>query len=203
MRNGVVPRRADPYARSGTGLCVSGRSIKEGIDLMKAYKSIMNGVASLEKIVLSVITVFITAITFINVVVRKLTDSQFAWSEELVINLFVLTIMLGCALAIREGSMITLSLVFDRLKLGGKKVFVVIITIANAAFWILLLKTGWDKVLSQIASGKHTTSLNWPEWVFTIFLPIGSIFLILHTIEYLIDFMSGNIGAAEEEEGKN
>lgn len=158
---------------------------------MKAYKKIMNGVAEFEKIVLSVVLVFVTLITFANVVVRKLSDSQFAWTEELVINLFILLIMMGCGLAVREeGGLISLSLVFDRLKLGGKKVFVAIITVANLAFWCVLLWSGSAKVMSQIASGKHTSSLGWPEWVFTIFLPIGCVFLILHSIEFFIDFMS-------------
>ena len=67
---------------------------------------------------LSVILVFVTVITFANVVVRKLSDSQFAWTEELVINLFVLMIMMGCALCAREGSLISLSLVFDQLQEG-------------------------------------------------------------------------------------
>ena len=83
---------------------------------MKAYKKIMGGIAEFEKIVLSVILVFVTVITFANVVVRKLTTSQLAFTEELVINLFVLMIMLGCALSAREGSLISLSLIFDRLK---------------------------------------------------------------------------------------
>ena len=65
---------------------------------MKVYKKIMDGLAFVEKIVLCVITVVVTVITFANVVVRKLSDSQFAWTEELVINLFVLLIMLGCGL---------------------------------------------------------------------------------------------------------
>ena len=65
---------------------------------MKAYKKIMDVVAEIEKIVTSVILVFVTALTFVNVVVRKLSDSQFAWTEELVINLFVLLIMMGCGL---------------------------------------------------------------------------------------------------------
>ena len=157
---------------------------------MKAYKKIMGYVAKFEAAVMSVILSAVTLITFANVVVRKLTDGQFAWSEELSINLFVLLIMMGCGLCVREGSLITLSLVFDLIKLKGKKVLVAIATVANLAFWVILLKTGWDKVLSQMASGKQTPSLLWPEWVFTIFLPIGCIFLILHTIEYCIDFMS-------------
>ena len=62
---------------------------------MNVYKKIMDVVAEIEKLVLSVILAFVTVITFANVVVRKMTDSQFAWSEEMVINLFILLIMLG------------------------------------------------------------------------------------------------------------
>ena len=157
---------------------------------LKAYKKLMGIVAELEKIITSAVLVVVTILTFVNVLVRYLSDGQFAWSEELCINLFILLIMMGCGLCVREGSLITLSLVFDLIKLKGKKVLVAIATVANLAFWVILLKTGWDKVLSQMASGKQTPSLLWPEWVFTIFLPIGCIFLILHTIEYCIDFMS-------------
>ena len=167
---------------------------------MKAYKKIMDVVAELEKIVTSVILVFVTALTFVNVLVRKLTDSQFAWTEELVINLFVLLIMLGCGLCAREGSLISLSLIFDRLKVKGRKVFVTIITVANTAFWIILLKTGYEKVLTQMANGKLTSSLGWHEWLFTIFLPIGSVFLILHTIGFFIDTMRGESDCVKIEE---
>jgi TRAP-type C4-dicarboxylate transport system permease small subunit len=170
---------------------------------MNVFKKLMGGIAELEKIVMSVILVFVTLLTFANVVVRKLTSSQFAWTEELVINLFVLLIMMGCALAAREGSLISLSLIFDRLKVGGKKVFTIIITIANTVFWVILLKTGVDKVLSQMKSGKLTSSLGWHEWVFTIFLPIGAVFLILHTIEFCIDVMTNNAPGISDEEGGN
>lgn len=157
---------------------------------MKAYKKLMNGVAKFEEIVMSVILSFVTLITFANVVVRYCTDGQFAWSEELTINLFVLLIMMGCGLCAREGSLISLSLIYDFVPLKAKKTMVGIITVANTAFYAILLWTGFDKVLTQMASGKQTPSLMLPEWVFTIFLPIGCIFLILHTIEYCMDFMS-------------
>ena len=171
---------------------------------MSVYKKIMDVIAGIEKVVLSVVLAFVTMITFANVLVRKLSNSQFAWTEELVINLFILMIMLGCALCAREGSLISLSLIFDRMKVGGKKVFVLIITVANTIFWTLLMKTGIDKVLTQMANGKHTFSLGWPEWVFTIFLPIGCVFLILHTIEFCVDVMAGNASCVKsEDEGGN
>lgn len=170
---------------------------------MKAYKKIMDGITAVEKVVISLILVVVTMITFANVVVRKFSNSQFAFTEELVINLFILMIMMGCALSAREGSLISLSLIFDRLKARGKKLFVAIITVANGLFWILLLKTGWDKVITQMANGKRTFSLGWPEWVFTIFLPIGAIFLIIHTIEFWVDVMTDNAECVKFESGEN
>ena len=158
---------------------------------MKAYKKLMNGLAVLEKIVMCVILTFVTALTFANVCVRYLSDSQFAWTEEIVINLFVLLIMMGCGLCARDGSLISLSLIFDRLSVKGKKIFVAIITVANCVFSGVLFKTGIDKVLTQMANGKRTPSLMIPEWIFTIFLPIGAIFLVLHTIEYCMDVWAG------------
>ena len=64
----------------------------------------------------------------------------------------------------------------------------------------MLFKTGLDKVLTQIANGKTTFSLGWPEWVFTIFLPIGCVFLTLHTIEFFIDVMRGQADCVKETE---
>lgn len=157
---------------------------------MKVYKKIMDVIAEIEKIVMSLVLVFVTVITFVNVVVRKLTTSQFAWTEELVINLFVLLIMLGCALCVREGGLITLSLVFDRLKRKGQKVLVIICTVADCVFWIFILWAGYDKVVTLLHNGRMTAALHMPEWVFQLFLPIGAVLLLLHTVEYCIDFMS-------------
>ena len=73
----------------------------------------------------------------------------------------------------------------------------------NLVFWGVLIKTGFDKVFNQISTGKHTSSLNWPEWVFTIFLPIGAIFLVLHTIEFFITNVFGDGLKAGEEDGND
>ena len=167
---------------------------------LKAYKKLMDIVAGFEKIVTSVILVFVTLLTFANVCVRYLSDGQFAWSEELTINLFVLLIMMGCGLCARDGSLISLSLVFDRLGVMGKKIFVAIITVVNCAFCSILFKTGIDKVMTQMKNGKRTPSLLIPEWIFTVFLPIGAVFLILHTIEFCIDVWTNNAACVQIEE---
>lgn len=166
---------------------------------MRAYKRLMNGVATVEEIVLGITGIGTTLLTFINVIVRKFTSSQFAWTEELVVNFFVLLIMCGCALCAREGSLISLSLIYDLVNEKVKKVMTVIITVVNCAFYIVVVKTGFDKVATLIANGKRTSSLMWPEWVFIIFLPIGAVLLVLHTVEFCMD----KLAPAEEEKGEN
>lgn len=165
---------------------------------MKVYKTIMEGIASVEKLIAVVVSIIVTAITFVNVLSRYVFHASFSWSEELVINLFILLVMVGCALCIRDGTMISLSLFFDMLKEKGRKIFVLIITIANSAVWVLLIKTGFDKALNEMAKGKQTVSLGWPQWVFTIILPIGATLLLLHTIEFCVDVMHGDAACVKE-----
>ena len=64
---------------------------------------------------LSIILVFVTVITFANVVVRKLSDSQFAWTEELTINFFVWVVLLGTARSFREGGHLGMTLLYEAL----------------------------------------------------------------------------------------
>ena len=169
---------------------------------MKAYKKIMDGISKVEIFFMVLITIVVTVITFVNVVTRSIATLSFSWSEELVINIFILMIMLGCALCTREGSMITLSLVFDNVNNRGKKILTVIDTIANLAFYGVLIWTGFEKTFSQIKTGKETFSLGWPEWVFTILLPVGSIFVALHAIEYMIDVLHGDAACLDSKEDK-
>ena len=58
-----------------------------------------------------------------------------------------------------------------------------------------VFKYGLDKVLTQMANGQRTFVLNWPEWIFWSFVPIGAACMILHFIEYLVDY------CAKEKEG--
>ena len=46
-----------------------------------------------------------------------------------------------------------------------------------------------DKVITQLENGKRTFVLNWPEWIFWSFVPIGAGCMILHFIEYCLDFL--------------
>ena len=155
---------------------------------MKVFKKIMNAVAAVEKFILVVSTLLILILTVGNVFSRKVIHRSWSFTEELVVAVFVLVTLMAAALACREGELVNLSLVTDRLPEKMKKPSVILSTILCVIFTAILFRFGMDKVLKQLANGKRTFVLNWPEWIFWSFVPIGSGCMILHFIEFCIDF---------------
>lgn len=158
---------------------------------MKTYKMIMNALAKIEEIAVMIVMVVVTVFTAANVFSRYVIHSSLSWSEELVVALFVLLTMLGGALSAREGGLVSLTLIYDLLSEKGKKIFTVISVAVSLFFCYVLIKYGFSKVFTQMANGSETFSLRWPEWVFSIYLPIGGVLMAIHFIEYLIDMMVG------------
>ena len=155
---------------------------------MKVFKKIMNAVAAVEKFILVVSTLLILILTVGNVFSRKVIHRSWSFTEKLVVAVFVLVTLMAAALACREGELVNLSLVTDRLPEKMKKPSVILSTILCVIFTAILFRFGMDKVLTQLANGKRTFVLNWPEWIFWSFVPIGSGCMILHFIEFCIDF---------------
>ena len=79
-------------------------------------------------------------------------------------------------------------MVTKRLPKSCKKPVIILITLFSVAFMGILFYYGMDKVLAQLANQKRTFVLNWPEWIFWSFVPIGAGCMILHFIEFCLDF---------------
>ena len=150
---------------------------------MKVYKKIMDVLAAAEKLILAASTLLILVLTVGNVFSRKVIHRSWSFTEELVVAVFVLITLMAAALACREGELVSLTLVTDRLPGKTKKPVVVLVTVLSVIFTVILFKYGMDKVLTQLANGKRTFVLNWPEWIFWSFVPIGSVCMILHFVE--------------------
>lgn len=154
---------------------------------MKVYKKIMNGMAAVEKLTLLLSMLLILVLTVGNVFSRKVIHRSWSFTEELVVAVFVLTTLLAAALACREGELVSLTIFTEKLPKKLQKPSQILITLLSLIFTVILFKYGMDKVLIQLANGKHTFVLNWPEWIFWSFVPIGAGCMILHLIEHCID----------------
>ena len=155
---------------------------------MKTYKKIMDVVAAAEKLILVVSTIVILILTVGNVFSRKIIHRSWSFTEELVVAVFVLITLMAAALSAREGELVSLTLLTDRFPEKLRKPSVLLITTLNLVFTSILFGYGMDKVITQLENGKRTFVLNWPEWIFWSFVPIGAACMILHFIEFCLDF---------------
>ena len=173
----------------GIRRCDSAKDLPDAYAAAKAEANACfgNDEMYLEKLVLEIATVLILVLTVGNVFSRKVIHQSWSFTEELVVAIFVLITLLGAALSAREGGLVGLNLVTERLPKSAKKPVMILITIFSVLFMGILFYYGMDKVLAQLANQKRTFVLNWPEWIFWSFVPIGAACMTLHMIEYLID----------------
>lgn len=155
---------------------------------MKAYKKIMDAVAMLEKLILLVSTLLILVLTVGNVFSRKVIHQSWSFTEELVVAVFVLITLLAAALACREGELVNLNLFTEKLPKKAQTFVLFINTALCVAFTAVLFVYGLQKVITQLENGKRTFVLNWPEWIFWSFVPIGAACMVLHFVEYFVDY---------------
>ena len=85
---------------------------------------------------------------------RKVIHQSWSFTEELVVAIFVLITLLGAALSAREGGLVGLNLVTERLPKSAKKPVMILITIFSVLFMGILFYYGMDKVLAQLANQK-------------------------------------------------
>ena len=130
---------------------------------------------------------------------RKLLHQSLAFTEELALR-YLTDHADGCSLAARDGELVNLSLIPDRLSVKGQKVLLTINTVLSVVFTAVLFKYGLDKVITQLENGKRTFVLNWPEWIFWSFVPIGAACMALHIIEYFVDYCAKSKKDKEEQE---
>ena len=163
---------------------------------MKVYKKIMDIVTVIENIFLTLSMVLVTALTFGNVVARKVFHHSWGFTEEIVIAVFVLISLLAAGVAARTGGLVNLALLPDHVGPKGKKVLNVISTIICTIYSLILAWEGWGRM--QVES-MLSPILHIPKTVFWSFVLIGGISLALHFVENCIDFCRQDLTEKEEQ----
>ncbi len=163
---------------------------------MKAYKKLMHVVTMIENVILACSTLLVLGLTFGNVVARKLFHHSWGFTEEIVVAVFVLLSLLGAGLAARDnGGLVNLGLIPDMVGEKGKKVLNLISTVIILIYSVLLTAMAWGRMLTDATK---TPILAIPKSFFWVFVVVGGISLILHSIENCLEFQTSSHGKEEE-----
>ena len=154
----------------------------------------------IEKAVSCSCVAVMAVLVFANVIARKVFNHSLAVSDEMSTYLFVLMSFIWAAIAARRGAHLGLSIVSDSLIGKAKKGVGFIMYLISAFFCLLILVFGVQMVMSQYNFGQETAAMQWPEWIYGSFVPIGAFFAMMAFLSGAINYLRhGHPGAQEDE----
>lgn len=147
---------------------------------------------NIEEYIIGIGLLIMAVINFANVVSRYLLHASWAFTEEITTNLFVLTSLLGAAVAAKRGGHLGLSVFTDFIPKKYQKFVTLFSVICAVILFSMLLKHGVSMVQSQMRFGQTSPALGWPEWIFGMAVPIGAFSLIVRFIQLgIMEFLKG------------
>lgn len=141
----------------------------------------------IEEIIAIVCMVIMTILTFANVVARYVFSASFSFSEEITTYLFVLLSLVGTAIAAKRRAHLGLTILTDMVSPHVKKILHMVGYLFAVAFSGAVFYYGILMVLSQKNLGQVTANMQWPEWIFGSFVPIGAFFVLVRFTQALIE----------------
>ena len=152
----------------------------------------------LEKIVSCVCVIVMSILVFINVIARFVFNNSLAFSDEISTYLFVLMSLMGTAIAARRGAHLGLSIVTDRVGPKARLIIGMLMYGVSALFCLLIVIFGVQMVISQYQLGQQSAAMQWPEWIYGSFVPIGAAFATLAFVQGIFD-MAKKLKDGEED----
>lgn len=140
-----------------------------------------------EEIVSSVVLVGMLLLTFVNVIFRYCFSASISFTEEITTALFVLLCMLGTAVAAKRQSHLGLSLLTDRMTPRGQARAAFVGNLLGMVFSAVMIFTGIKMAHTEFVLKQITIALQWPEWIYGSFVPIGAAFMLIRFGQAALD----------------
>lgn len=146
---------------------------------------------------LAILFGFTAILTIYQVFARYILNDPLVWSEELIKYLMIWIVLLGTAVALRKGLLISVEIVLHIVPIKIKKVLQIIIIIINFVFLAFLALYGFE--IMETLQGQTTGALDLPvSWTYAS-IPIGSCLAMVNCLAVLIELFT----LSEEEDGKD
>ena len=131
----------------------------------------------------ALLIMIMSTFAFGNVISRYLVSLPLNFTEELNVYFFVWLAFLGSAWAARRGSHMSVALIYDVFPKGVRRVLYILIQAVTVLFFLALAYCGYLEVCDEIVLNAMTETLVIPVWYFTSSIPIGSLLIVVRTIQ--------------------
>src|SRR5690606_4905357 len=139
--------------------------------------------AVVENLLAAIPFAVVAVVAFVNVVSRYFFNLSLAFTGELTVNLAIWMVMMGAVIGLREGAHLGFAVLHQKVRGAVRTAMTALIAVAVIVFLVVLLWYGFDLAVRQLDSGRAPPSMDVPQWLCTLALPIGAVFGIYRTIE--------------------
>ena len=145
----------------------------------------------LEEWIVTVMLVLMTALTFVQVVLRYVFNSGFTWSLELTTLFFAVMIFIGIAYGIRVGAHIGIDALVTRLPEKGQRVTAFVVVLLCLVYAGIVLFGSIQYVSKMYTVGIEMQDLPIPVWLARSILPLGYALLVLRLAQVFWRLVTG------------
>ena len=157
-------------------------------DILKNVVKILN---EFEDHFCAIILAIMTVLAFINVIARYVFLASYPWVEELNRLGLVMLTYLGAAVALKDHAHLGLSILTDRFPRRAQIAVSVLGCAAGLFFCFIAARYGCSMVVSEYQHKVLTQGMQWPEYLFGLWLPVGCVFLAIRFLQQAIRLIIG------------
>ena len=148
-------------------------------------------IAHFEEVMGALLLGVMACLAFANVITRYVFEYPLAFTEELEVNALVWLTMFGTSAAFRRRH--HLRLLFFQEKLPGSVQKKLQLFMGLLAIWLFgwLGYLGYMQLLDERFLEITSESLNVPQWLYTVCIPVGCLMIMLRIFMTIIEDMKG------------
>lgn len=133
-----------------------------------------------------VLLIVMCSTTFLNVLSRYVFHMSISASEEIATLLFIPFCLLGASVAQHRKAHLGLTILTDHLPPVAQNICELFGCLFSIGFCTILGYEGILMTINEKRIGVLTLSMNWPEWIFCMFIPLGCAFIIFRVIQQMV-----------------
>lgn len=130
--------------------------------------------------------VIMLVLTFANVVSRFVLHFSLSFTEEIVTALFVIASLAGTSVAVRNESHLGLDFVIGFMPKAVQRALSLVAVILAIIMCGIMLYYGILMVRQEMFLQQVSATMQWPEWIYGMTVPLGAGILLLRCILGLI-----------------
>lgn len=146
----------------------------------------------LEEWIMSIMLLAMTALTFVQVVMRYVFNTGFSWALELTTVCFAFMIFAGISYGVRVGSHIGVDALVRLLAPAPRRALAVLAVLLSLVYVGLVLSGSTEYVSKMMDIGVELEDLPVERWKVLIVMPIGYALVALRFLQILWNLITGN-----------